>query len=234
MIGSKVLFWDFDETLGYREGKWTQTVLDILAKKKINRLAYNDISPRLKEIYPWGRADESHNAYMKNKTWWHYMEDEIARILSELGLNKKTATETASDVREEYLRPERWHLYDDTIPVLERTRKKGWRNIILSNHVPDLPLVLHHLGLDPLLDGIITSGAVGYEKPNKKIFLYAITAAGFPRHAVMVGDNITADIQGATVVGMNAILVRKPNTFSWPHYARELTNVMDALAALTG
>ncbi len=65
MQKSTVIFWDFDETLGYRDGKWTQTVLDLLAVQGITDLIYDDISPRLKEIYPWGRPDRSHELYME-------------------------------------------------------------------------------------------------------------------------------------------------------------------------
>lgn len=195
-------------------------------EKKITNLAYDDISPRLKEIYPWARHNEAHASYMGNLSWWQYMENGIAAILASLGIPEKTAGEVAAEVHGEYLRPEKWRLYEDTIPVLEKAKSLGYRNIILSNHVPDLEGVMSSLGISLLFDAIFTSGAVGYEKPHREIFLHAIRGAGLPRYAIMVGDNFTADISGATAVGMQAVLVRKPNTFNYPHYAETLTGAL--------
>jgi FMN phosphatase YigB (HAD superfamily) len=47
---------------------------------------------------------------------------------------------------------------------------------------------------------------VGYLKPHRKIFEYALDVVGVrPDEAVFVGDNLTADIGGAQSVGMRAV-----------------------------
>ena len=50
---------------------------------------------------------------------------------------------------------------------------------------------------------------VGYEKPHLEIFRLALTAAGNPASAWMVGDNVVADVLGAERAGMRGILVRR-------------------------
>lgn len=226
MKGSTVIFWDFDETLGYRDGKWTQTVIDLLADHGITDLTYDDISPRLQEIYPWGRPDRLHELYMEGLSWWEYMTNGITDTLIALGVHKKTAHKVGAAVHEEYLRPDRWHLYDDTIRVLKSAKNQGYRNMILSNHVPDLDRVLEALHITEFFEAVFTSGALGYEKPAREIFLHAIGQAGSPPRAVMVGDNFNADVTGALSVGMRAVLVRKENTFNYPVYAPALSDVL--------
>lgn len=224
--GKTVIFWDFDETLGYRDGKWTQTVIDILNDEGITSLAYDDISPRLQAAYPWARHDLPHSSYMVEKTWWEYMNREIAAVLTSLGLKDKAAQKIAARVHDEYLNPEKWRLYEDTIPVLEKTQKRGFRNMILSNHVPELEELCNNLGLSECVEAVFSSGNIGCDKPNREIFLHAIGAAGFPPRAIMVGDNFNADVTGAMSVGMEAVLVRKENIYNYPAYAATLTGVL--------
>ncbi len=98
--------------------------------------------------------------------------------------------------------------------------------MILSNHVPDLDRVLEALDITELFEAVFSSGAIGYEKPNREIFLHAIRQAGFPTRAVMVGDNFNADVAGALSVGIQAVLVRKENTYNYPVYAPTLSEVL--------
>ena len=219
---SKVIFWDFDETLAFREVKWTGTLLAILGKKRIRGLRYEDISPLLGEIYPWAHPDTPHAVLMKGKEWWAYMNDGIASALTGLGLDPTEARGAAALFRGEYLRPDAWRVYDDTLPALAEARERGYRNMILSNHVPELGHLVDEVGLSGLVDEVFTSGTIGHEKPSREIFLHALSAAGEPGRAVMVGDNYRSDIIGARNAGIPALLVRTPNLINHPHYSASL------------
>lgn len=48
---------------------------------------------------------------------------------------------------------------------------------------------------------------MGYEKPRKEAYQYAIGQAGYPELCIMIGDNPVADYQGGMKAGMKAILV---------------------------
>jgi putative hydrolase of the HAD superfamily len=52
----------------------------------------------------------------------------------------------------------------------------------------------------------------GYEKPHPQAFLQALDMLGRSQTVWMIGDNIEADVLGAQVVGIPAILVRKEDT----------------------
>ena len=125
------------------------------------------------------------------------------------GSSPRHAAELAGRVRARYVDPTRvWELFPDTRPVLERLREDGWRHVVLSNHVPELPAIAAGLGLTPLVDHIVSSAATGYEKPHPEAFRLALELCGNPEEVWMVGDNPRADVAGAEAVGIPAVLVR--------------------------
>ncbi len=99
-------------------------------------------------------------------------------------------------------------MIDGAADALRTTADAGYRNIILSNHAPELPALVDALGIGPLVEFTITSAAVGAEKPNRAIFRYAIERAQLrcTEHVWMVGDNPTADVAGAEGVGIRGVL----------------------------
>lgn len=78
----------------------------------------------------------------------------------------------------------------------------------VSNHVPELPALVAALGLAPYFSAVVTSAALGWEKPNPRMYAAALAAAGDPDEVWMVGDNPVADVAGAEAAGIRAILVR--------------------------
>ena len=66
-------------------------------------------------------------------------------------------------------------------------------------------------GLDRLAPFIIVSGEMGYEKPDPRIFRDALEASGLtaPERVLFVGDNPTADVDGAKRFGMQAAWIRR-------------------------
>jgi FMN phosphatase YigB (HAD superfamily) len=86
----------------------------------------------------------------------------------------------------------------------------GWTHLVLSNHVPELPGILHNLGLDGHLHQIFNSAESGYEKPHPRAFDAVLGAVAGAEAAWMVGDNLESDVRGAEAVGLPAILVRGP------------------------
>lgn len=99
-------------------------------------------------------------------------------------------------------------VFDDTRPALELTAAAGWRNVILSNHVPELPQLVAALGLDDLIERVFTSATIGFDKPHPDAFRYASRESGSPERVWMVGDDPVADIGGAEALGIPALLIR--------------------------
>lgn len=107
----------------------------------------------------------------------------------------------------------RFEPYDDAREALATARTKGARVIVVSNWDVSLLEVLERVGLAPLVDGVVTSAAVGARKPEPAIFHHALALAGVDhdpaRHARHVGDSLSEDVAGARASGIGALLLRR-------------------------
>jgi putative hydrolase of the HAD superfamily len=205
----RVIFWDFDRTLAYRPRGWSGTMLDILLEVEPNsRLTRDHFAPFTNEGFPWDTPEIPHPELVTADLWWQRIEVLIARGYLGVGLDQETAHLLARRFRARYLDLAGWIVYDDVHSTLTKLVDLGWRHIIVSNHIPELPELVDALGLGSLIEAVITSARVAYEKPNKEIFRIAQTLAGTPEVCWMVGDNPVADVLGAESAGIKGILVR--------------------------
>ena len=122
------------------------------------------------------------------------------------GLDPEAAADLAPAIPETYLDPDAWQVDDEADETLARLGDRGWKHAILSNHVPALPGLVRDLGLDVHFEAIHTSGTIGYEKPHPAIFEHALDRLG-DGPVRMIGDSVSADVEGARRVGIPAVLV---------------------------
>ena len=81
---------------------------------------------------------------------------------------------------------------------------------LISNTHRCLASFQSHFELDGLFMAAISSSAHGYMKPHPSIFRAALRLLDVePGEAVMVGDSLRQDIDGARQVGMRGVLVRR-------------------------
>jgi HAD superfamily hydrolase (TIGR01549 family) len=100
--------------------------------------------------------------------------------------------------------------FEDAAPALELMRESGIRLVVASNWDSSLPDVLERAGLAGLLDGVVSSAAVGVTKPAAELFTTALALAGArPSEALHVGDSLENDVAGARALGMRAVLVAR-------------------------
>jgi len=122
-----------------------------------------------------------------------------------------------------------FELYDDALPVLRSLRTAGLKLGLLSNTARDLDEFVAHHGLT--VDAVLTSRAHGKTKPHETIFrrmleLLAVDAD----EAVMVGDTLEDDVEGACAVGMRAILVdREGRYLNGPERLEDLRSLPAAI-----
>jgi len=205
-----VLLWDFDNTLGSRRGIWGHPLVDVLRRHDPeSEVTGEEIGPHLQEGFPWHQPEVAHPELNEPDAWWEAMEVVFHRAYTAVGIKAEQASRLASDVRATFTHPNGWHLFDDTLETLETLRNEGWRHVVVSNHIPELPDLIDHLGLSPLLDRVYTSALVGYEKPHPELYQMVLDWVGEVDKIWMIGDNIEADVRGANRMGIPAILVRK-------------------------
>lgn len=207
---NRVILWDFDGTLAWREGVWSGALLEALDQHCPGHgFCRDDIHPRIRPGFPWNSPEVEHPHLNRPDRWWAALCEHLAWVFRDLGFDADEAEALAISTRIIYTDATSFALFDDTVPTLETLREAGWRHVILSNHVPELPNLVRELGLLPLFGDVISSALIGYEKPHPEAYAIGLRAAGEPDEVWMVGDNIVADVQGAEAVGIPAILVRR-------------------------
>ena len=105
-----------------------------------------------------------------------------------------------------------WVLEDDALSTLQKLEKNGYRLGLISNAGDDRDVqqLTEKFGIRSFFDFVLTSAACGYRKPHPRIFELALSNWYFlSTEAVMVGDNLEADIAGAKSAGLYAIWVQR-------------------------
>ena len=208
--GGRTVFWDFHGTLADDPGGWPGALIEVLDRYAPGHgVDREEVRPFLRDGFPWHRPDKAHPELSRPNAWWENLEPLFGNAYEGVGIQPARSRELAREVRTMYVRPERQKLFDHSVVTLESLRKDGWRQMILSNHAPELPEIVDGVGLSGFFDAVIGSATTGYEKPNRRAFEIALEAAGNPEIAWMVGDNPEADVLGAERAGIPAILVRK-------------------------
>jgi putative hydrolase of the HAD superfamily len=107
----------------------------------------------------------------------------------------------------------RFKAYPDAAPALAALGARGLKLVVVSNWDVSLGAVLEETGLAGMLDGVLTSAAVGAPKPAVAIFMAALALAGVPPHqAVHVGDSPAHDVAGARAAGIAPVLLKRIDT----------------------
>jgi polyol permease family len=98
-------------------------------------------------------------------------------------------------------------LYPDVKPTLTALALKFKLGLVANSGEVALQ-ALRRDGLDDLFDVVALADVVGIEKPNEKIFQYALDKAGVPAsRAVHVGNRLDSDIRPAKRVGLRTVWI---------------------------
>jgi len=91
--------------------------------------------------------------------------------------------------------------------VLTQLKDEGYQLAIVSNGGHDTRLnTIRGLGIENYFDEIISSGLVGFNKPQPEIFQITAERLGVqPSQCLYIGDHPINDVQGATEAGMHAL-----------------------------
>lgn len=93
--------------------------------------------------------------------------------------------------------------------ALEALKKQGFRLAIISNVISRqlVPRMLSRYGVAHYFDPVITSSAMGWRKPNERIFEAATRAMELPPEVcAYVGDTVSRDVIGARRAGFGLVI----------------------------
>jgi putative hydrolase of the HAD superfamily len=139
--------------------------------------------------------------------------DYTAHIITAMGGKGASVEACAAEIYQEWAACQHFLLYEDVPAALEALAEQDILVGLISNSHRCLESFQEHFELDGLIDVAVSSSQHGYMKPHRSIFEAALKLAGVPAgEAVMVGDSLTQDIEGARRVGMRGVLVRRSDT----------------------
>jgi putative hydrolase of the HAD superfamily len=198
--------------------------------------SYARIAARHGATLDTGRYDEAreaaalnlkrHPELLHDDTIWHRFTEEI---FIGMGGPEEIASECAREIERGWEVSENFELFEDALPVLDEIRGAELRIGLVSNGIRDLKEFVVHHRLD--VDAVVGSRAHGRVKPHPTIFQAALELLGVePPDAVMVGDSLDEDVEGARALGMRAILIDREERH--PEVEERLTDLYGLPAAL--
>jgi len=195
------VFFDLDHTL------WDFEKNSDLTFQKIFKM--NDLSVDLNSFLEVYRP-------LNFKFWKLYREEKVTKSELRYGRLKNTfdalnfpISDTLIDVlADQYIEhlADFNYLFDGAIEILDYLNQKYTLHIITNGFEEIQTKKMINSKIYHYFEKVITSESVGVKKPNPKVFKHALEIANANiDQAIMIGDSIEADINGALGVGMKAI-----------------------------
>jgi putative hydrolase of the HAD superfamily len=181
----------------------------------------------------WPRVDAENHEAEDHRV--RPLEGRLARIFR---LDLDQTADLLESVCRCFLQPifARGRCYPDTLPVLRKLKCGGYRTALVSNAPWGSPAwlwreELARLGLAEWLDAAAFCTDVGWRKPARPIFQFALEQLRLGRHdCLFVGDDPRWDLAGPQALGIEAILIDRQGACSDPatrviHSLHELWDV---------
>ena len=217
----KHIFFDLDRTLWDFDANSRAALTDVFRKYNLDQ--YFE-SPE-----PFVKSYHKHNEIL----WYQYREGnikkEILRSLRfELTLRDAGVEnhDLAKEIGEDYLvlSTEKTILFPYTHEILSYLQKKYPPYILTSGFRETQFSKMKNCDLTKYFHTVFTSETIGYNKPNPKIFQWAITSVNVRKdECLMIGDDVEVDILGAKSFGIDQVFFNpdKILTDSKPTYEIE-------------
>ena len=123
-------------------------------------------------------------------------------------VNFQASDELIQLLSDEYIHylPTFSHLFEGTIELLDYMKSKYKLHIITNGFKEIQEGKMKNSKLDVYFDTITNSEMAGVKKPNPKIYEHALSLRNVEKqNAIMIGDCIDADVNGALKFGIDAI-----------------------------
>ena len=157
------------------------------------------------------RINEQFRAAWRAKTNFNHTREDWAALVEKTftGLTQEQPSQTFfPELYDRFSAPDAWRIFDDVLPALDALATAGIRLAVISNWDERLRPLLQQLELSDYFETIIVSCEAGFAKPSPVIFENAIKKLGLPPESILhVGDNLTADVQGARGAGFRAVRI---------------------------
>ncbi len=131
-------------------------------------------------------------------------------IIEQMGGKGDRVDACAREIYDEWAACHHFELYEEVPGVLREIAESGVRIGLISNSHRCLTSFQSHFELHGLITAAISGPEHGFMKPNPSIFHAALQLADVEaKDAVMVGDSVSQDVEGALRAGMRGVLLHR-------------------------
>ncbi|MCT1532911.1 YjjG family noncanonical pyrimidine nucleotidase [Sphingobacterium daejeonense] len=221
----KHIFFDLDHTIWDFDRNAEETLHELYFRYSFDHIfnsptsetfiaTYTTNNHRLWDLYHHGKIDKPTLRKLR-----------FADTFTQLGVNPELFPVA---FEEEYLEicPTKTNLFPNAHETLGYLQDRYTLHLISNGFKEACEKKLEHSKLAPYFDTIVISEIVGINKPDRRIFEHALkNGNAIKEEAVMIGDNIDADVRGAQNAGLDAIFfnpleVEKPQDIN--HMIKDL------------
>ncbi|WP_099369528.1 YjjG family noncanonical pyrimidine nucleotidase [Sphingobacterium sp. 1.A.5] len=221
----KHIFFDLDHTIWDFDRNAEETLHELYFRYSFDHIfnsptsetfiaTYTTNNHRLWDLYHHGKIDKPTLRKLR-----------FADTFTQLGVNPELFPVA---FEEEYLEicPTKTNLFPNAHETLGYLQDRYTLHLISNGFKEACEKKLEHSKLAPYFDTIVISEIVGINKPDRRIFEHALkNGKAIKEEAVMIGDNIDADVRGAQNAGLEAIFfnpleVEKPQDIN--HMIKDL------------
>jgi putative hydrolase of the HAD superfamily len=158
----------------------------------------------------------------RERRWWGRV---VALTFERAGCAVPAAPGVAAGI-EAFARGTAWRPCPGAVATLRALRSRGLRLALVSNYDSRLHRVVAELGLARFFAAVLVSSEVGWAKPSQRIYAAALAALRVaPGEALMVGDRMREDVEGARAAGLRALLYDPRGRAPGPDSVRDLRQV---------
>jgi putative hydrolase of the HAD superfamily len=134
-------------------------------------------------------------------------------IVEQMGGTGDAVDACAREIYDEWAACGHFEMYEEVPGVLRDLVAGGIRLGLISNSHRCLESFQSHFELSGLIDATISSPDYGFMKPHPRLFSVALEQLGVAASdALMVGDSVRHDVEGALGAGMRAALVHRSDS----------------------
>ena len=131
-------------------------------------------------------------------------------IIEQMGGGGDALEACAREIYAEWAGCHHFELYDEVPGVLRELAGRNIRIGLISNSHRSLASFQSHFDLEGLISAAVSSHEHGLMKPHPSIFSAALQLVDVAAaEAVMVGDSLKHDVEGALSAGMQAVLLHR-------------------------
>lgn len=158
----------------------------------------------------WCRFEGEHPDVRALRDWSPaYRRETWSGALADQGIED---TQLAEELAEQFIveRRRRHEVFADAADALERLAESHSMALVTNGAACLQREKLAASGLSERFEAVVVSADVGVAKPDSAIFERALSELGVRRdRAVMVGDSIAKDVDGALAAGLDAVWVNR-------------------------